>query len=139
MTVLSLWFFYNAATNQCECYNRIPNFNGPDPTAIKCIGQRALIYYNDYIMTYSNEELLVGQSLFFQIDAYTGYSSLVDKRDFIELPSNITELNDYMCGPANRKGSLCSECIDGFGPSATSSEVMCSNCTTTFAIGITVC
>ena len=38
-----LWFFYNAATNQCECYNRIPNFNGPDPTAIKCVGQRVLI------------------------------------------------------------------------------------------------
>ena len=84
-------------------------------------------------MTYSNGELFVGQSLFFHIDACTGYSSPVDERNFIELPSNITELNGYMCGSANRKGSLCSVCIDSFGPLATSSEIMCSNCITTFA------
>ena len=34
-----------------------------------------------------------------------------------------------MCGSANRKGFLCSECIDGFGPSATSLKFKCSNCT----------
>ena len=33
------------------------------------------------------------------------------------LPENISELNDFMCGPLNRKGYLCSDCIDGFGPS----------------------
>ena len=33
------------------------------------------------------------------------------------IPENISELNNYMCGPLNRKGYLCSDCIDGFGPS----------------------
>ena len=34
-----------------------------------------------------------------------------------------------MCSPLNRKGHLCSECIDGFGPSVTSFGYRCTNCT----------
>ena len=49
--------------------------------------------------------------------------------EYIQLPSNITELSDYMCGPLNRKGIVCSECADGFGPSVTSLEHMCTRCT----------
>ena len=33
-----------------------------------------------------------------------------------------------MCGPMNRKGILCSECIDGYGPSVTSPNFRCSDC-----------
>ena len=47
---------------------------------------------------------------------------------YFALPSNVSELNDYMCGPMNRKGLVCSECIDGFGPSITSLVYMCANC-----------
>ena len=48
---------------------------------------------------------------------------------YIKLPDNISELNDHMCGPMNRKGFLCEECIDGFSVSMTSVEHKCSNCT----------
>ena len=34
-----------------------------------------------------------------------------------------------MCGPLNRKGLVCSECADGFGPSETSFVYKCANCT----------
>ena len=34
-----------------------------------------------------------------------------------------------MCRPINRKGLVCSECIEGFGPSVTSLGYPCSNCT----------
>ena len=34
-----------------------------------------------------------------------------------------------MCGPLNRKGIVCSECADGFGPSLTSFGYECVNCT----------
>ena len=47
----------------------------------------------------------------------------------ISLPVILTELNDYMCGPMNRKGLVCSECADGFGPSVTSYGYKCANCT----------
>ena len=47
----------------------------------------------------------------------------------ILLPRNLSQLNNYMCGPLNRKGIVCSECADGFGPSVTSFGYRCVNCT----------
>ena len=48
---------------------------------------------------------------------------------YILLPRNLSQLNDYMCAPLNRKGLVCSECADGFGPSVTSFGYKCANCT----------
>ena len=50
----------------------------------------------------------------------------------ITLPDKTSELNDYMCGPMKRKGRICSECIDGYGPSYTSFGLQCSSCTGVF-------
>ncbi len=47
----------------------------------------------------------------------------------ILLPRNLSHLNDYMCWPLNRKGLVCGECADGFGPSVTSLGYKCANCT----------
>ena len=47
---------------------------------------------------------------------------------YIKLPDNISELNDYMCGPMDRKGFLCKNCIDGYGTSVTGVGYECSNC-----------
>ena len=47
----------------------------------------------------------------------------------IKIPDNISELNDFMCGPLNRNGLLCKDCIEGFGVSPTSLGYRCSNCT----------
>ena len=125
-----LWFFYNTTTNNCECYNQIPDFNGP---AGKCIGQRAYIPYG-YFVTYSKGELFCSYTaIFYEQDALATYNSSKHEPDFLKLPGNISELNDYVCGSANRRGLLCGECIDGFGPSATWSEMKCSNCTTALA------
>lgn len=62
---------------------------------------------------------------YFQLSGH----NLTNLLDYIQLPSNISELNDYMCKPMNRKGFLCKDCIDGFGPSITSVGYVCSNCT----------
>ena len=32
---------------------------------------------------------------------------------FIQLPSNVSLLNEFMCGPLNREGQLCGKCKDG--------------------------
>ena len=125
------WFFYNSTTRQCECYDDdIVMTYALYSEAIKCIKQKAFLRYSFY-MTHSNEKGL-SMSYIFYYDA-SGFIKPASQPGFIELPSNITELNDYMCGPTNRKGMLCSECIDGFGPSATSPKFKCSNCTNTSA------
>ena len=51
---------------------------------------------------------------------------------YIKLLDNISELNDHMCGPMNRKGFLCEDCVDGFAVSFTSMEHKCSNCSDTW-------
>lgn len=56
-----IWYFYNTSIGQCDCYNSIVHFNGPDntyPNGIKCNGQKAFLAYN-YYMTYSEERGLV--------------------------------------------------------------------------------
>ena len=44
-----------------------------------------------------------------------------------------------MCGPYNRKGLLCGECIDGYGPAVFSPYIKCENCSklsTGFAVSL---
>ena len=48
--------------------------------------------------------------------------------NYIILPSNVSDLNDYMCGPMNRKGLMCSRCADGFGLAVFSIGQTCTNC-----------
>ena len=35
--------------------------------------------------------------------------------NYIRLPKNVSDLDDYMCGPTNGQGPVCSQCADGFG------------------------
>ena len=50
---------------------------------------------------------------------------------YITLPENISHINDFMCRPLNRKGRVCSECMEGYGPAVMSAgfDIQCSNCT----------
>ena len=58
---------------------------------------------------------------------HNGYN--VTTPGYTQLPRNLSQLNDYMCGPLNRKGLVCNKCADGFGPSVTSFGYKCANCT----------
>ena len=78
-------------------------------------------------MTYNNRNtgtLTVAKCPYFQP---TGHN--ISEVGYITLPSNVSELNNYVCGPMNRKGTLCSEYIDDFGLSAPLFLYTCSNCT----------
>ena len=60
-------------------------------------------------------------------------------RMYSELPSDPDRLNEVMCGPYNRKGLLCGECIDGYGPAVFSPYKKCENCSkfsTGFAVSL---
>ena len=60
------------------------------------------------------------------------YGFTFTKQDYywyIQLPDNVSELNDYMCGSLNRKGRLCSECKDGYGLGTTSVGFQYFECT----------
>ena len=78
-----------------------------------------------YCMTYDNEtgEVSAGGCLnsFFRNDF---------QRFYYPLPTNVSDLNDQVCGPSNSKGLLCGECQDDFViPPGLASSSYCRNCT----------
>ena len=52
----------------------------------------------------------------------------VDHVLYITLPSNVSLLNESMCGPLNREGTLCGKCKDGYGTALYSYTLECSKC-----------
>ena len=81
---------------------------------------------SSYCATFSEDTktLSIAECPYFQPNGYN-----ITINGYILLPRNLSQLNDYMCGPLNRKGLVCSECADGFGPSVTSFGYRCVNCT----------
>ena len=97
-------------------------------------------YYYDTFHCWTGEPIL-GAGYCATYSDYTKLVSILDCPYFqpngynyttprsILFPKNLSQLNDYMCGPLNRTGLVCSECADGFGPSVTSFGYKCVNCT----------
>ena len=90
----------------------------------KCTERDVLLPFGFCATQDDNQDIFVAKCPYFELSGYN-----VTEPGYIRLPDNISELNDYMCGPLNRKGFLCKDCIDGFGPSVTSLGYKCSNCT----------
>ena len=117
-----LLFYYDNESQQCECISS--SFSILESNVV-CANDRGRLSYN-FCMTYKEGTHTISAS-FCTYFALNGHN--ISELGFINLPENISELNDYMCGPMNRKGIVCSECIDGYGPSVTSPKFRCSDCT----------
>lgn len=112
------WFVYDTTRNECVCSDK---GNGH----VKCTENGALLRFGS-CMTYEKEnKTVVGRCQYFVL--YAAELNVSEQRYF-ELPDNLADLNDYVCGPMNRRGLICSECIDGFGPSLTSIGYHCTDC-----------
>ena len=51
-----------------------------------------------------------------------------DAFNFFRLPKTTSNLTSFMCGSLHRKGLLCGECEDGFGPALYSNTLECKKC-----------
>ena len=116
-------FYFNNITKQCKCLSSL--FDSYRNNVVKCANGRVLLDDN-YCMTYKKDTSTISLSFcpYFELSDH-----IISEPGYIDLPDNISELNDYMCGPMNRRGIVCSECIDGYGPSVTSPNYRCSDCT----------
>ena len=111
-TQCPLWFYYDSSTRSCQClpYPLLSNF------PFSCDGSHLRAFIEEsYILTVQYNQSLVTASYSKSFISYKGTNGT--KPSYRLLPENISDLNDFMCGPLNRKGYLCSDCIDGFGPS----------------------
>ena len=103
-------------SNHCECGMDLEG-------GIICSGQEVHLRV-DYTMTVDprNNEIVAALNDY----GYDDPSALVD-RVYTILPNGSHYLNETICAPNNRKGLLCQDCIEGFGPTAFISK--CANCT----------
>ena len=118
------WSFYNDTLQHCQCYESLTGLEYRPIKIMECTERKTLIYIG-YCMT--TDELGTFASdcaAYFPKVNVTAVNGM-----YIQLPNNISELNDFMCGPMNRKGRGCFECIDGFAPSVISTGYECANCT----------
>ena len=100
-----LWFYYVPSTNSCQCL--------PYQTLISCDGKKA-VFKGGYILTaQQNKTVSLSYPKTFRYITKLNWT----QPGYHVLPDNISDLNDFMCRPLNRKGYLCSDCIDGFAPS----------------------
>ena len=91
---------------------------------MRCANEGALLSIGHCMTYHEGQGTFAMECPYFQLKGHN-----VAERGYIWLPSNTSELNKYMCGSMNRKGWLCKDCIDGFGPSVTSTGYKCVNCT----------
>ena len=102
------WFHYVPSKNSCRC---LP--------FISCDGMKAYVEDKHLITVQQNQSLVS----VFRSKSHVFHQRINNtKPGFRLLPENISDLNHFMCGPLNRKGYLCSDCIDGFGPSLSAIE-----------------
>lgn len=101
-----MWFYYNSSKNgDCQC---LPHW------LVTCDGKDVFVD-SGRIISYKRKENLLSQYTLKSFISLKRYNMKTQGK--VQLPRNISSLNDYICMPLNRKGYLCSECSDGFGPS----------------------
>ena len=56
------------------------------------------------------------------------YISQETKSDIVNLPQDVSKLNETLCGNISRTGTLCGECIDGYAVAVNSRNYQCVLC-----------
>ena len=87
---------------------------------IKCSSKHTLLYFR-FCMTYENETTECAKC------PYAAEYPTADQV-YIKLPQNVSLLNDFMFGPLNREGTLCSRCKLEYGPALYSYTLQCERC-----------
>ena len=126
--VCSPWFIPdNTPITGCSCYDSYPDIKCG--SAVKCspavLCTRLLRLGNCLTYNTLTETTEYGPCPY--ITHYNNTTSL-DGTFYIQLPSNVSLLNEFMCGPLNREGPLCGKCRDGYGIALYSYTLECSKC-----------
>ena len=106
------WHYYDNTSHQCQCGHGLICSNRDKVEIAQGHCATSAGYENHYY---------IGRCPFLHTVNNTN-------RLFSEMPGDPDTLDDVMCGPYNRKGLLCGECFDGFGPAVYSIDFKCANC-----------
>ena len=89
---------------------------------VMCDSTSTLLYFG-YCMTYNSVNGLSELGKCPYIAKYT-----ISDYVYLQLPDNVSNLNEFMCGPLNREGTLCEKCKDGHGIALYSYTLQCIKC-----------
>ena len=113
------WHYHNGT--QCECGT------APEGGGVLCDGSKPVLLMLGSCMIYdlSHNSTFYGDCPFSSTITFPE-SSL--EGNYIQLPQDVLELNEVMCGRLNRTGLLCSQCKPGLGPAVLSYKLLCLEC-----------
>ena len=123
-------FYHNNTTSKCDCDEFLVDLN-----FIQCNQPDKTAYIHNGVCFMSSTNS----------NTYSvGYCPLtlgnwgnITNRLYSEMPSDPDMLNATTCGPYNREGYLCGECIDGYGLPVYSQDLKCLNCSK-FSTGVSI-
>ena len=120
------WFYFSNITQRCEC--------GVSVEVVYCNQQamEVMIWF-DSCATFSGQE-----GVFYVGHCSYSYKFNHSNTLYSLLPSDPDMLNEAMCGPYNRKGLLCGECMDGYGPGVYTLDRKCVDCSK-FSMSSAIC
>ena len=118
------WFIPSSDNTECEC--------GADLVGVYLLGvicnqnSKQVWLSVTVCMTYDNatKNTVAGRCPFSDLRRQSSQSN------YVLLPNDTSELNEFMCGELNRDGRLCHKCKPGFGPAVLSYEGKCLKCDT---------
>ena len=115
------WYYYSKENGKCECGVMLNCHNyGKKVEIANNLCATPLGQGGDYY---------IGHCLLL-------YSSKNGSRYYSEMPGNTSQLEQVMCSPHNRRGFLCGECIDGYGPAVFSPTMTCTSGLSKYAIPV---
>ena len=92
-----------------------------------------VVIWFDHCATYFGQE-----GVFYAGQCSYSYKFNHSNGKYSWLPSDPDLLNETMCGPYNRKGLFCGECIDGYGPRVYTLDRKCVDCSK-FSMSSAIC
>ena len=119
------WFHFNNITQNCECEVSVGG--------VWCLGMEDVVIFYTSCATFSGQE-----GLFYVGQCPYSYKFNHSNGKYSRLPTDPDLLNEAMCGPYNRKGLLCGECIDGYGPWVYTLDKKCVDCSK-FSMSSAIC
>ena len=113
------WSFLNNNSG-CQCYK---NSDRRLTGAVYCTDYGTQLQFG-YCMTYEEDNgTFLAQCPYFAFLVFN-----ITKSEYIQLPDHISQLNNSMCDPLNRKGRVCSECKEGYAIAINSYNYKCVEC-----------
>ena len=116
------WFYYNTTSLGCVCGHSL------DGVVVCDQNSNTSMLSFQYCMTYVLDKHSDFVNTTVVMRCPYQYHKAHNQGLYVQLPQDVSDLNEFMCGGLNRTGLLCSDCEAGLGPAVFSYTLPCLKC-----------